>query len=84
MGRTMPTECEHGNVVDWGDFGPEDDDDFPTCDECERERIVGRLVGREVRGDGTEFASFRIVNGSVPGGPDGIGRRYVLVELREN
>jgi hypothetical protein len=34
MGRTMPTECEHGNVIDWGDFGPEDGP-LPECPECE-------------------------------------------------
>lgn len=22
MGRTLPTECPHGVIVDWGDFGP--------------------------------------------------------------
>lgn len=30
MGRTLPTECEHGTIVDWGDFGP-------CIDGCERE-----------------------------------------------
>lgn len=24
MSRTMPTECDHGAVIDWGDFGPAD------------------------------------------------------------
>ena len=42
--RTLPTECEHGVVVDFGDFGPCDDcnehelgdcPNFQTCDECE-------------------------------------------------
>lgn len=51
MGRTMPTECEHGNVIDWGDFGPHPDGCpgmdgdyrqdpycvgcFPVCPKCE-------------------------------------------------
>src|SRR5690606_8766791 len=78
MGRTMPTECDHGVVVDWGDFGPEDEE-APRCVDCDQEKIVGKLVGREVRADGTEVASFRIVNGTVPGGPSGMGVRYVLV-----
>lgn len=25
-GRTLPVECEHGVVADWGDFGPDPDD----------------------------------------------------------
>jgi len=32
MGRQLPTVCEHGRVVDWGDFGygrP-----VETCDIC--------------------------------------------------
>lgn len=53
MGRTMPTECEHGNVIDWGDFGPHPDGCpgmdgdyrqdpycvgcFPVCPKCERD-----------------------------------------------
>ena len=52
MGRTLPTECEHGNVVDWGDFGP-DDRDEPTCDECEKRWadsvIVPGALLRELR-----------------------------------
>lgn len=34
MGRLMPLECEHGNVIDWGDFGP-DDDTTPCCSQCD-------------------------------------------------
>lgn len=45
MGRYLPTECEHGVTIDWGDFGPcqdcstDHDDDspcpnYPTCAEC--------------------------------------------------
>ncbi len=32
MGRTMPTECKHGVVIDWGDFGP-------CVDGCDREHL---------------------------------------------
>lgn len=46
MSRTMPTECEHGEIVDWGDFGPcqgdcDHDDDCPNfqdCPDCTKER----------------------------------------------
>jgi len=24
MSRTMPSECDHGAIYDWGDFGPGD------------------------------------------------------------
>jgi hypothetical protein len=39
MGRYMPTECQHGTVVDWGDFGPCQDcnkhgDDCPNFADC--------------------------------------------------
>jgi len=37
MGRTMPTECRHGVVIDWGDFGPcvdGCDREHPDTDEC--------------------------------------------------
>lgn len=45
MSRTMPTECEHGTVIDWGDFGPyvdgcdlthPDSDDCPNLADCPR------------------------------------------------
>lgn len=36
-GRTIPVECPHGAVVDWGDFGPDDAD---RCDECDRDRLA--------------------------------------------
>lgn len=38
MGRMMPFECEHGRVLDWGDFGPDSDDGTvgtETCPTCE-------------------------------------------------
>lgn len=53
MGRTMPTECWHGRIIDWGDFGPGDDDepDEPEgCEQCEaapKDRILWEN-GREV------------------------------------
>lgn len=43
MGRTMPTQCEHGNVIDWGDFGPVYTPE-PTCLQCDAApRTVFRL-----------------------------------------
>lgn len=33
MSRTMPYECEHGAVLDWGDFGP-DNVAGDGCAEC--------------------------------------------------
>lgn len=40
MSRTMPTECPHGVVLDWGDFGPNQDDPqqgVGTCEKCDAE-----------------------------------------------
>ncbi len=37
MSRTLPTECEHGVVIDWGDFGPSDDA-RPSCARCDADR----------------------------------------------
>lgn len=35
MGRTHPTECRHGVVIDWGDFGPcQNCDEHPDTDDC--------------------------------------------------
>lgn len=33
--RTMPTECEHGKVLDWGDFGSDPDDGSVGAEPCE-------------------------------------------------
>ena len=51
MSRYMPTECRHGNVTDYGDFGPcqncdEHDDllddgdcpNFANCPQCDEQR----------------------------------------------
>lgn len=35
MSRTLPSECEHGVIVDWGDFGPRPGVAHPVCPECE-------------------------------------------------
>lgn len=57
MGRTLPSECQHGTTVDWGDFGPcqdcsEHDDgscpNYAACDKCEAERHPSGLSGRLV------------------------------------
>lgn len=34
MGRTMPTECPHGKILDWGDFGPDHDDGSVAAEQC--------------------------------------------------
>jgi hypothetical protein len=34
MSRTMPTECKHSFVVDWGDFGPCQNCDIHADWEC--------------------------------------------------
>lgn len=34
MGRTMPTDCEHGGVMDWGDFGNEGRPYDGLCPKC--------------------------------------------------
>ena len=54
--RTLPVECEHGKVMDWGDFGP-DDGDPEFCSECdsgtapalEAENLKLRELLREAR-----------------------------------
>lgn len=50
MSRTMPTECEHGEIVDWGDFGPcqdcdeHPDDDCPNFRDCRQcKPLLGNL-----------------------------------------
>lgn len=35
MGRTMPTECDHGYIMDWGGFGCMDDCTEESCKEIE-------------------------------------------------
>ncbi|MGB0502021.1 MAG: hypothetical protein ACPGNP_12630, partial [Acidimicrobiales bacterium] len=32
----MPVECEHGHVVDWGDFGPDPDAPYGGATPCEQ------------------------------------------------
>lgn len=54
MGRAMPVECEHGVVVDWGDFGPNPDDPqqgAATCEECESREYRVALRAREPGGE---------------------------------
>lgn len=46
MARTHPTHCDHGKVIDWGDFGPDEND--PTvgtedCDECDTARWLRHM-----------------------------------------
>ena len=59
MGRALPVECEHGVIVDYGDFGEHQNGcpdrctfdtcpDHPSCEQCEAE--AGRWVTVE-RGD---------------------------------
>lgn len=56
-GRTMPTECPHSVVSDWGDFGPDPHDSSvgtEGCPECDEELIaeivrVNTDIGRERR-----------------------------------
>lgn len=43
MGRTMPTECPHGKVVDWGDFGGHDPKPQP-CDVCDARPTLAETV----------------------------------------
>lgn len=38
--RTMPTECEHGRTIDWGDFGPDDDSQPEPCPDCEAKQAA--------------------------------------------
>lgn len=44
MGRAMPVECEHGKILDWGDFGGDDAVPEP-CDTCDNPpKPVGRIL----------------------------------------
>lgn len=55
MGRTLPTECKHGHVWDWGDFGGCNHDDWdescrycnpPECPSCLKEAQQRRKLWR--------------------------------------
>lgn len=39
MGKTFPTECPHGRILDWGDVGDPDNPETAVehCDECQDE-----------------------------------------------
>lgn len=65
MGRTLPYECHHGSIIDYGDFGPHQNGcppscfepgaqcpDHPTCEECERE---AEAAGQEWQARMTEM-----------------------------
>lgn len=44
-GRTMPYECPHGVVLDWGDFGPDPEDGsvgIGNCAECRADQSADR------------------------------------------
>lgn len=32
--RMIPVECPHGRIVDWGDFGPDQNDGSVGAEEC--------------------------------------------------
>jgi hypothetical protein len=47
--RTLPTECQHGRIIDWGDFGPssgERDDPCEPCPDCEEDKWVECSCGK--------------------------------------
>lgn len=55
MGRTLPAECEHGRIFDWGDFGGEDSQP-ESCPDCDVQRVLLReRVGSGDRPTHTEF-----------------------------
>ena len=43
MSRLMPTECEHGRIRDWGDFGGHDPKPQP-CDVCDARPTLAETV----------------------------------------
>ncbi len=43
-GRMMPVECEHGVVLDWGDFGPDLSDQPNPCAVCAAQALVHRYL----------------------------------------
>lgn len=54
MGRTLPTECVHGAIIYWGDFG--DESSVPElCSKC-RPDLTGVLVIKKVDGEWPEWA----------------------------
>lgn len=55
--RVLPTECKHGTVLDWGDFGPCQDCDehdgepcpnLAVCPQCEAVQTITVTVLPEV------------------------------------
>lgn len=42
MGRMTPTECPHGKVMDWGDFGP--DGESQPCEVCDARPTVAESL----------------------------------------
>ncbi len=48
MGRTLPTHCPHGGILDWGDFGDEWSPYRDLCPECVPPSSVDALT-REYR-----------------------------------
>lgn len=44
MGRMMPTHCPHGKVMDWGDFGPDDEAEPQPCEACDARPTVAESL----------------------------------------
>ena len=44
MSRTMPIECGHGNILDWGDHANEWTPYADLCPECMPQATVDRLT----------------------------------------
>ena len=61
MSRLMPVECEHGKIIDWGDFGAEDGSSPPEeCLPCETLRLQ---TARSILGRYKRLTEWIITNG---------------------
>ena len=83
MGRYHPTKCEHGVIVDWGDFGAEDGSSPTFCADCDRERLERHQRRLTMKRDAEMFGLVRrIVRGE---GPDAhkIHKNQALIDRVE-
>lgn len=71
--RVLPTECPHGRVLDWGDFGPSSGNEWDEpqgCDVCEALPVeIAPHLWRVTNDHGT-FVVFWWDDSEAPGSPE--------------
>lgn len=69
--RQLPDECDHGRVMDWGDFGPDPDDGSvgaQECPECDAELEASMEASRRAVADrAVEYVVANLMDGSADG-----------------